>query len=200
MASTTASPYASVMTALGERRLRGFTIPTEALLVSFENRFDVSLPTDYRSFLFWHGGPAIEAGFRSSSLRHAAPKSRSTNSLASHRQRPTRTTFVPPPRSQTARPRSFRLPPRRSDTGSIWYAPVPSRGSSCITISSGDPSGTMPLARDAAEQGPSLQEYLTRRRDGTLPEKLIPAPDFYLLARTFDAFLRSCRKEASSET
>ena len=171
----------------------GRLAPDELLVRSFEERFGLSLPAGYRAFLLAHGGSYASAkapflvptpigtdavveeilGFMQSErdggdLRNAAETAGSAPNLV--------------PIACDGFGNWTLLVCRGPHTGQVVHEDMGQRG-----LWSDDD-----LHRRFPNLAPSIEDYLDLRRGEALPPSIVSAPNCYLLASSFEAFLASC--------
>lgn len=195
MAESIELAFSDILASLGAKPSRRRVSPTEALVRGVETEFGLTLPADYRAFLLAHGGTSVEAEapfLEPTPVGHRAGVAEFFG-------------FCDDPDDD------IRGATEISDgaPAAIPIAEDGGFGNRIFLLLQGPRAGAVlfhdlqgraawPDAQFTAwfpNLAPSIQEYLTLRRQGALPEKVVSgAGDFYLLASSFSDFLRRCRR------
>jgi hypothetical protein len=186
------SPFSSKLRELGFRLPHWCDLPSESLVLDFENRFEVTLPADYREFLVHHGG--VVYGNAICSFQEPTPLGKETNIEGFY---------------------GF-APPERSDNIS-WATKLIDGAPSVIAIGDGGLNGMIWLMCDGDDKGhvylhdgdgrfawdddmffrmypnmhSDIKSYLELRRRRKLPVKRQGYEHMYRLGRTFTEFFDS---------
>jgi hypothetical protein len=179
--------------ALNLRPMAGRMEPTERLVRSFEDRFGLALPRDYRAFLLEHAG-----SWASAKAPFLVPTPIGTEAMVEelfgfmtheHGRGDVRN-------AADAAGGAPHVIPIASDVFGNWMLLVcrgPHTGSVLLEDVSQRASWTdARFRRQFPNLAPSIEEYLRLRRAEALPPSIVNASNCYLVARSFDELVANC--------
>jgi hypothetical protein len=177
---------ADKLAALGITLPKGHTLPSETLVRQFEERFDLDLPADFRSFLVHHGGKRGDAVCPMLEPTPFGDSTVITGFYGFHKDEIVKRTDL-----IEGAPEIIALGDECLGRMFWLFCTEPDLGYVYVRDHYGRSSWSDEEFLRWPHLAPEIHHYLALRREGRLPEKEEGFEDVYLVARSFTEFIDS---------